>query len=248
MNESDAQLDPSIRFALQSEAAAVNDVDLWPHVRQLIRSTARSRRTGHLVRASIVALTLALVAGTTVVASASSGARSSMAATAQDVARVVGIRMGNDGRTAAVTPTPGFRVLGPSYLPAGLVVHSVAYSPGRAASSRGSVTAVYTYGPAGSQATPDPAQVQVVGQTGLPTVDDRFSSSGGDRYVEIIQRPLTTPAPKPEGEIVAVGTTQGFLVSRGSDTIVTVEKSGVRVEIVTNLGPPVAIAVAGSLR
>jgi hypothetical protein len=64
--------------------------------------------------------------------------------------------------------------------------------------------------------------------------------------VEIIQRrPLASDSA--QGETVAIKSGTAFVVDRGEEMTVTLVQSGVRVQIITNLGRSEAIAVAESL-
>lgn len=247
MKGTDAHLSDLIRSALLLDTAAMRDVDIWPHVLQLVQSTRRRRRHHQVVLMVAVASATALVAATTVIASASADARHLVASAAESAAQVVGISIGGNGRTPAVSPNPGFHVVGPSYVPAGLDVHSIAYSPGRATNGN-SWTAMYSVGPPRPSESPDPAQQRAVAESGLPTISDRFSSSKGPGYVQIIQRRQAPGDPAPAGEVVVVGTTRGYLVDQGTEMTVTLVESGVRIQVITNLGRSEAIKVAASLR
>jgi hypothetical protein len=252
MNAADPDMGQLIKAALQLEAALMREVDTWPRVVELARSSVRRRRRRRVSLVLAAASAIVLAAATSIIASASSDARHLVAKVAQSAAQVVGIRLGGTGRPPSVTPTPGFRLVAPEYLPAGLDVNSTAYSPGRPANGRGGRTVeIFTAGPAGttaSRATADPARWRDATRLGLPTVDERFSSSKSEAYVEILQRPQAASEPKPTGETVAVGTTDAVVVDRGNETTLTLIRSGVRIQVITNLGRSEAIRIAASLR
>jgi hypothetical protein len=196
----------------------------------------------------VIAPAFALVAATAAVAGASYDTRHRADQVARRAAQMVGITFGSNGRAPVVTPTPGFRVLGPTYLPSGLDVRSTSYSPGHTAGHTGSGVATFTVGPPGASDTPTPDLLQRITQSGLPTVDDRFSASRGDGYVEIVQRRVGADDPAPIGDAVALGSTTGFIVEAGGQTTLTFLESGLRVQVITDLGRSEAIAIASSLR
>jgi len=247
MKTTDAELGRAIMAAIRLRTAAAAEVDLLPRIENRLRSrraSCVSRRLGK--RGLSLAIAVGLLGATTLAVSASGATRSFIGGVVHQAATVVGIRSDSSGAPTTLSPKPGFQVLEPAYVPSELGVRQTTYYPGRRTGSGAPWSGTLTQG--SGAAPPDPARLRTITSSGAPTLYNRFYSSSGSGFVEVIEQRAATPGGIPAGERVAVGSRTGYLEELTGQTTLTLTESGTRVQIVTNLGRVEAIKVAASLR
>lgn len=147
MKTTDAELGRAIKAAIRLRTAAAAEVDLLPRIEYRLRARRASRVSRRLEKRGLsLAIAVGLLGATTLAVSASGATRSFIGGVAQHAATVVGIRSDSNGAPTTLSPTPGFQVLEPTYVPSDLSVRQTTYYPGRSTGSAAPWSGTLTQG------------------------------------------------------------------------------------------------------